>query len=295
MQDSIDNPWPAVETDKLVFLLDHATPLERQILERWVNTNKPEDAQLDAAFTLISLGYHSDAAKATGLASLRGLLQDAPANTYFVPLRVLWLPKAEAQGELRLRDILTGDPRSPGVLKQKWIAKTDPSRYRPIAAAGASLAELTAKLELVAPEQRADEQELAAFIARQALLALERGECAVNGVRYKVPRLVTEEVLAKPRLKAAIAEHAKTTERSLDSVMKEAQACLKEMAADHSTYALDIMAGFGRYLYTRGFDRQIEYLPRPGAHRQAQQAAPGGVFNDPQVAYRRLLNGLAVP
>ncbi len=261
MQDSIDSPWPDVETQKLVFLLDHATPLERQILERWINTNKPDDARLGDNFTLIGLGYHSDVAKATGLSSLRRLLKAAPATTYFAPLRVLWLPKAEAQGELRLRDMLTGDPRAPGPLKQKWIAKTDPARYRPIAAAGASVQELTARLELVAPEQRADEQELAAFVARQALLALERAECAINGVRYKVPRLVSEEVLAKPRLQAAIAEYAKTTGRSVDSVTQEAQACLKEMAANHSTYALDIMAGFGRYLYTRGFDRQIEYLP----------------------------------
>ena len=262
MEDAIDNPWPGVVTQKLVFLLDYSTPLERQVLERWIEAHKPEDAGSSDTFELLNLGYRSEAAKATVLASLRQLLQASPETTYLVPLRVLWLPKADAQGGLRLRDIITGDPRAPGSLKQQWIARRDPSRYRPIAAAGASVEELTARLALLAPEQRADEQELAAFIARQALLALERAERAVNGVRYKVPRLVTEEVLAKPRLKAAIVEHAETTGRSLENVTKEAQACLKEMAANHSTYALDIMASFGRYLYTRGFDRQIQCLPQ---------------------------------
>lgn len=260
MNDSIDSPWPGTDRGKLVFLLDDSTPLERQILEHWIDDTRPEGVRQGDTFELISLGYHSDATKAAALASLRRVLVDS-AEAYFVPLRVLWLPKAAAAGELRLRDILTGDPRAPGPLKQKWIAKRDPSRYRPIAAAGATVEELAARLDLVAPEQRADEQELAAFIARQALLALERAECAVNGVRYKVPRLVAEEVLAKPRFKAGIAEHAEKTGRSLASVMEEAQSCLTEMAANHSTFALDIMASFGRYLYTRGFDRNIEYLP----------------------------------
>lgn len=256
---AVDTPWPSVAAQKLVFLLDHSTPLEQQILEDWVNSHKPEGARQGESFALIGLGYHSENAKAVALAELRRVLS-ATFNTYFVPLRVLWLPKPEAQGRLRLRDIVTGDPRSPGPLKQKWIAKHNPSRYRPIAAEGASREALAARLDLVAPEQRADEQELAAFVARQAVLALERAECAVNGVRYKVPRLVAEEVLAKPRLQAAIAEHAASSGRSHDNVMQEAKACLKEMAANHSTFALDIMASFGRYLYTRGFDPKIEYL-----------------------------------
>lgn len=259
MNDSTDSPWPGTAAQKLVFLLDDSTPLERQILGRWIDDTRPEGAQQGDTFDLISLGYHSDGAKAAALADLRRLLVE-PSDTYFVPLRVLWLPKAAAAGGLRLRDMLTGDPRAPGPLKQKWIVMRDPSRYRPIAAAGASAQELTARLARLAPDQRANEQELAAFIARQAVLALERTECAVNGVRYKVPRLVAEEVLARPRFKAAIAEHAASSGRSLDSVMEEAQGCLTEMAANHSTFALDIMASFGRFLYTRGFDRDIEYL-----------------------------------
>ena len=105
-----------------------------------------------------------------------------------------------------------------------------------------------------------DSRGLAQFIARQAVLALEKAERNIRGSRYKVPRLLEEEVLSRPRLLQALGEEAERSNRPLAGIMQEARDCLREMAPRHSTVAVDMMAALGRYLYTRGFDPAIDYL-----------------------------------
>ena len=50
---------------------------------------------------------------------------------------------------------------------------------------------------------------LAEFVARQAALALERAERRLRGARYKVPRFVHEDILARPAFRGGIARLAR--------------------------------------------------------------------------------------
>ncbi|MET0987917.1 MAG: 1-acyl-sn-glycerol-3-phosphate acyltransferase, partial [Steroidobacteraceae bacterium] len=102
----------------------------------------------------------------------------------------------------------------------------------------------------------------AGFVSKSALLALDRSERRLRGRRYKVPRMITEEVLGRPRLIAELKEIAAASGRPLADVNREAHSYLAEMAAGHTTFGMDLAAGLGRYMYSRAFDSQIDLPPR---------------------------------
>lgn len=74
-------------------------------------------------------------------------------------------------------------------------------------------------------------QGLAEFVVRQAQLALERAERRLRGARYKVPRFVHEEILARPGFRAGLARLARETAKTEAAVAKQAVGYLREIAA----------------------------------------------------------------
>jgi glycerol-3-phosphate O-acyltransferase len=96
-------------------------------------------------------------------------------------------------------------------------------------------------------------------VARQAALALERAERQLRGARYKVPRFVREEILARPAFRGGIARLARELGRKERRVTREADRYLREIAATHSPHVIDIAAHLCRFLYTRGYSEELEY------------------------------------
>jgi len=254
--------WQGETGQRLVFLADFSTALERQLIEEWLQSGNehPKTAARDTE--LISLRFRNNRPGDAAAQRLTELCA-SDASVYFVPLRVLWLPRpGKTTIGTRLRELLTGDPHAPGPLRQRLTHRSEPSRARPIAAEGASLRSLRARcLRQLEPGAELPPQQLAEFIARQALLSLQRAESQIRGARYKTPRLVAEEILARPSFTRALAVEAERCGQTYEKVEAEARACLNEMAPVHTAVAVDLMAEFGRYLYTRGFDPEIEMLP----------------------------------
>jgi len=249
-------PWQQADGHRVAFLLDHTTRVERRLLEAWLRDTNGAAEVPDVA--TISLRDGSSRFRAAALQRIAELCR-AETPPFFVPLRVLWIPaRGDASARAHLAAFVAGDPRAPGSFKQRWILGRDPSRARPMAAEGATLATLWARFERTQGCEPADVAQFADFVGRQAVLALERAEARVRGARYKVPRLVVEEILEKPALQTALDELAGPTGRSPAEVRNYARRCLQEMAAVHSTFYLDLMAEVGRYLYTRGFDPEIQ-------------------------------------
>src|SRR5262249_60401487 len=62
---------------------------------------------------------------------------------------------------------------------------------------------------------------LAEFVVRQATLALERAERRLRGLRYKVPRFVREDILARPAFRGGIARLARELDRPPARVERE--------------------------------------------------------------------------
>lgn len=256
------NPWQGEATHRLVFLLDSSSALERKLVEQWLSAGRDGRDRGTAGDELISLGFRKGRPAPAAVQRLSEICA-ATEPVFFVPLRVLWLPRpGKSTISTRIRELLTGDPHSPGPLRQRLTLGRDPSRARPIAAEGASLEALRQRfVRRMEPGSEVQADELAEFVARQALLALQRAESQVRGARYKTPRLVAEEILSRPSFTQALAEEAERSGKPYEKVEREARACLEEMAPVPSALAVDLMAEFGRYLYTRGFDPEIEVPP----------------------------------
>ncbi len=106
-------------------------------------------------------------------------------------------------------------------------------------------------------EQQPTADGFAAFVGRQAVLALARAERALAGLQYKVPRLVVEEISASARFRERIAELARSLKRPEPEVAREAQGYLQEMVAAHSRLAIDAWGQFGRWL-SRAYSVEVD-------------------------------------
>jgi glycerol-3-phosphate O-acyltransferase len=252
-------PWVQAAGRRVVFLLDHRSAFERRILQRSVETMAEAAGHGPDGWLALSLPFGPGFARQREARDLADLLA-AGEDCWFVPLRVLWTPHRQ-QPQRLLPRLLASMSRNPGRIWQRVIHWRDPTRCQPLVAPGADTEELRSRLARQNPQLAGEASALANFVSRQAILALERAERELRGARYKVPRLIEEEVLAKPRLVQALAQEAERGGRPLSELQREARDCLREMAASHSPVALDLMAELGRYMYTRGFDRQIEFAP----------------------------------
>jgi len=96
-------------------------------------------------------------------------------------------------------------------------------------------------------QQTAGADSFAVFIRRQGELALERAERTASG-RYKLPRLVPEEVRASRSFTTGVRRLSEQTGRRPDDIAELTSSYLQEMAAAHSRLAIDLFERFGRLL-----------------------------------------------
>jgi glycerol-3-phosphate O-acyltransferase len=255
-----DEPgWPTAGHHRIVFLIDASSALERRLLEEWVERHQPRDAAPAACETILippsrrrrrgRLDPRLEACLAT---------DDDPL---MAPLRVAWdPPNVDGVREARLSDLWTfGDPRDPGRPRQHWILSRHPERCHIVAAEPAAVSELRARWHRSGGTDIAQTIGLAEFVARQAALALERAERRLRGARYKVPRFVHEDILARPTFRGGVARLARELGRPEARVAREASRYLREIAATHSPYVIDLSAHLIRLLYTRAYGEALHY------------------------------------
>jgi len=243
------DPWPAPPEASALVLAFARTPVEQDLMSRWLAHAPSEKARVEML-------ERPDA-------RLDQALSDADGDPWVVPARVAWLPR-ERDGvrSAGLRDVLSlSNPRRPGPRMQSQIVRHEPDRCRVIAGEPARLSELRHRFE----NDRASDG-FAAFVGRQATLALERAERQHAGLQYKVPRLVVEEITASARFRARIDDLAQQLERPESEVAREAEGYLQEMVASHSRLAIDAWGQFGRWL-SRAYavevdERAIEEIAR---------------------------------
>ncbi len=252
--------WPFVAGRRTVFLLDASSSLERQLLDEWIEKNRPEGINPSVCETIPippsrrhrrvkRLDPRLEASLATG---------DDPI---LAPLRVAWSPEGkDGKQAVRLRDLLTlGDPRDPNRLRQLWTLRRHPTRCCVVVAEPAPASELRQRWQRICGTDPTQTTNLAEFVVRQAALALERAERRLRGSRYKVPRFIHEEILARPAFRGGIAQLARELGLSEAKVTREASGYLKEIAATHSPHLIDLAAHLIHLLYTRGYGDALHY------------------------------------
>ncbi|HEU0189802.1 MAG TPA: glycerol-3-phosphate 1-O-acyltransferase [Mycobacterium sp.] len=200
-----------------------------------------------------------------------------------VPLRVFWLPRADASTFSRVVALLPGrDPYHPTESQQRRIVRTEPSRARVVAAESAMVFELRKQWE----ENTVGEnpRDFAHFVTRRALLALERSVYRILGPQYKSPRLVKPEMLASTRFREGLNDVPGAS-------VEEAGKMLDELATGWSRVSVDVVKVLGRLL-SRGFDPDIDYDEyQVAALRTALETHPAVLL----FSHRSYIDGAVVP
>jgi len=246
--------WPAADRRAVVFLTDAASPLERRLLERWIERNRPGEVAPGGWETIpIPSSRRPRRGRLDPRLEARLATGDDPL---LAPLRVAWdPPNADGAREVRLSDLWSlGDPRDPGRLRQHWVLSRHPERCRIVVGEPAPAAELRRRWQRACGADAAHTTGLAEFVAHQATLALERAERRLRGARYKVPRFVHEDIVSRPAFRGGIARLAREIGGPEASIAREAARDLREIAATHSPYIIDLAAHLIRLLYTRGYE-----------------------------------------
>ena len=151
-----------------------------------------------------------------------------------VPARVTWLPSARDSTSM-LGDLRALVGRQPAPFLQRLVLARAPGRAIVSPGEPARAGELAQQFEI----ETGGVGDFVAFVSRRATLAVDRAERPLIGDRYKVPRLVAEQVAASARVRERAAAVAAKLGRDPDDVLAELTADLQEIAAVQSPPAID--------------------------------------------------------
>ncbi|HLU30172.1 MAG TPA: hypothetical protein VK088_00315, partial [Acidimicrobiia bacterium] len=242
-----------------VFLLDASTSLERSLLTAWVERcGFPNARVVDLASSRIRRYRHSSPAV--------GHIVGEEDSAWLIPLRVAWLPTERlGRRTVSWMDLLkVGDPRDPRPLREYLILWMYPDRVRILVGEGATAPRLRA-------DHASDHRPLTEFVTRRAWLALDRQERAERGDRYKIPRFVSEDIASDPTFEQRAIELGADRGLSPRRALARARYYLREIAASHSPFLIDLIAnlihwvirrGYGTIHYDRQATKQIAQLGR---------------------------------
>ena len=205
-----------------------STPAERKAVERWLE----REWGSVSAQTSCELVSHRDPRFEARLAG-----DDDPI---VIPVRVAWLPSVRGGDRVAdLGDLLSfSDPWHPPRRLQARIVRDEPDRCRVIAGEATHVSELRRSWR-----EEGGIRDFGPHVLRQATLALDRAEWAVVGHRYKVPRLVIEQIEDRPEFQDALAGMARSLGRSLAGVQRAARSCLREMVTTQTRLGIDLFYG----------------------------------------------------
>jgi glycerol-3-phosphate O-acyltransferase len=250
--------WSFDRDKRVVFLLDASSALEARLLREWVEERRPDDT---TRYDFAMLPASRTPRRRQRIDGRLEALLAGGDDPVLAPLRVVWLApehrEQQAPGLLQL--IVFGDPYDPGRIRQRWIRRRHPERCRIVPGEPAHLSELRERWRKLAGADGSEPVALPDFVCRQAALALERGERRLRGLRYKVPRFVHESILERASFQGGVARLAWESGRKTEDVRREATAYLREIAASHSPYMIDLAAHLCRLLYTRAYGERLQY------------------------------------
>ncbi|QTI67685.1 glycerol-3-phosphate 1-O-acyltransferase [Gordonia polyisoprenivorans] len=218
-----------------IVLAEVGTPCERQVVAEWAQTAHPD--------ALLRTLDEIDA-------------ETLQPETALIPARVVWLPPVR-KGERRVSvaDVLVlSNPRRPPAFRQNAIKKRRPDRVRVAVGEAATVADLRARHE----QSSAEGEAFTAFVGVQAALSAERAERQIVGDRYKVPRLVAEQIGSSARFRDNAAKLAADLGRPVAAVVTEATDKMSAFVATQSRLMDDVFSSTFRALYERAWTVSVD-------------------------------------
>ncbi len=255
--------WPANDARPVVFLLDASSSLENRVLRKWIERARPEGvASEDIEVLRIPASRRRSVYRGRRRPgrSLEAVLA-AAGDPLMAPLRVSWRPpKRGGERQARFRDLwLLSDPRDPGRVRQSVVRWLQPDRCRVVVGEPAPLSELRDGWRAAGGSDAGETGGLASYVVRRAHLSLERAERRLRGSRYKVARFVHEDILARPGFRGAVRRLAHELGEPEKPLLTRASRYLKEIAAAHDPFVIDLVARLIHKLYSVGYGDAIHY------------------------------------
>ena len=252
-----DEPgWPVSAAGPVLLLLDAETSIERELIKGWIERNQPTDVRVDIAYIPATRRVRRRRRSDPRLEA-RVAQHDDPT---MVPIRVVWLAR-ERDGKRRvsLKDfIVFGDPRDPNIARQRWIRTFQPERIRIVVGESAHKSRLEMLWADPSGRGPAEGTSLSEFIALKAWLALERAERSLRGARYKVPKFLREDLYWSRGFQRGVSRLAIQQDAPLSKMQRNTARYLKEIAATHSPYVIDIVTGIMAWVLSLGY-QNLEY------------------------------------
>ena len=261
-------------TDDTLVLASSSSPVESELLAEWLDQQRSRYPETKLEVLPLPARNSPPAAMAQLVEQL-----ESDEDRSIVPVRVFWMPPADASALSRVAAMLPGrNPYQPNERQQRRILRTDPSRARVVAGEPAKVSELRQQWRDTTVGE--NPRDFAHFVTRRALLAMERAEYRILGPQYKSPRLVRPEILASARFRAGL-------EKIPGATVEEAGKMLDELATGWSRVSVDLVSVLGRML-SRGIrpGNRLRRVPGRGdAHRAGSPS--GGVAVLAPVLHRR--------
>lgn len=229
-------------TGPVVYLIDSATALDTQAANQWID----EQRSGDAAGSTGSGRPESYAIRGSGLAAFLSRTIQGDADPLMVPLRV---SRPQTRPLLRLLAPPARLRSRPGW--RRWLTPIDPERGVVVVGKPALLSELRSRFA------RTGGRSLAAFVGRQATLALDRAERDVIGTEYKFPRFVVEEMTDSTRFRHDLAELASAVGKPGPEVHSRVREILDEMVATENHRAVELWGRLGAY-FSRAYNVEAD-------------------------------------
>lgn len=236
------------EGASVVYLLDVATDLETRLLTKWIMSHVGDPIE--------TIRIDSSRRGRGGDTESLGRAIGRDNELFLIPTRVVWMAPTK---KTRRRSVgwsdafKPGDPRDPKGIRAYWIRTFRPSRVKLIAAAGAG------SFDLANDYEHSNEIDGAApFVTRRAWRVLDQAERTLRGNRYKIPRFIPAEILSRREFIETVGIIADDAEMDHKKTLATAEAYLHEIAAIHSPYVIDLIAGAIHALYRQGYG-EIKY------------------------------------
>jgi glycerol-3-phosphate O-acyltransferase len=274
---SADPGWFSTSDDTLV-LASASSPIESELLAAWLDQQRARHPETKLSVLALPERNPSPGALAQLVEQL-----ESDEDRSIVPVRVFWMPPADATALNRVTALLPGrNPYQPSERQQRRILQSDRSRAQVVAGESAKVSELRQQWRDITVGE--NPRDFAHFVTRRALLAMERAEYRILGPQYKSPRLVRPEIMASARFRAGL-------EKIPGASLEQAGKMLDELSTGWSRVSVDLVSVLGR-LFSRGFDREIDYDEyQVAALRTALEAHPA-VF---LFSHRSYIDGAVMP
>jgi glycerol-3-phosphate O-acyltransferase len=264
--------------DDTLVLASVSSPVESELFAAWLDQQRARHPE--AKLKVLPLPPRNPPPGV--LAQLVDQLE-SDEDRSIVPVRVFWMPRADASALSRVVALLPGrNPYHPSERKQRHIVRAEPLRARVVAGESAKVSELRQQWRDITVGS--NPRDFAHFVTRRALLAMERAEYRILGPQYKSPRLVRPEMLASARFRAGL-------EKIPGATLEEAGKMLDELATGWSRVSVDLVSVLRRMI-SRGFDPEIDYDEyQVAAMRTALEAHPAVLL----FSHRSYIDGAVMP